>query len=93
MEHLDCRYDPHHPRSVYRQQLYVAMNLPFAYSLCVSEILWLIWSNVYISDEDIADDNTYVCIDKDLGRVSKTPFEMYGKMTSTICSCPYFSTQ
>ena len=40
-------------------KLYVAMNLAFACSLRMGEILGLTWSNVHISDEDIADDNAY----------------------------------
>ena len=36
-------------------KLYVAMNLSFACSLRMGEILGLTWNNVHISDEDIAD--------------------------------------
>ena len=52
-------------------KLYVAMNLSFACSLRMGEILGLTWNNVHISDEDIADDNAYVFIDKELARASK----------------------
>lgn len=38
-------------------KLYVAMNLSFACSLRMGEILGLTWENVHISDEDIAADN------------------------------------
>ena len=48
-------------------KLYVAMNLSFACSLRMGEILGLTWENVHISDEDIAADNAYVYIDK-IGR-------------------------
>ncbi len=41
-------------------KLYVAMNLSFACSLRMGEILGLTWENVHISDEDIAADNAYV---------------------------------
>ena len=60
-------------------KLYVAMNLAFACSLRVGEILGLTWNNVHISDEDIADDNAYVYIDKELTRASKRAIEMLGQ--------------
>ena len=60
-------------------KLYVAMNLAFACSLRMGEILGLTWSNVHISDEDIADDNAYVYIDKELARASKRAIEMLGQ--------------
>lgn len=52
-------------------KLYVAMNLSFACSLRMGEILGLTWSNVHISDEEIAADNAYVYIDKELTRVAR----------------------
>ena len=60
-------------------KLYVAMNLSFACSLRMGEILGLTWSNVHISDEEIADDNAYVYIDKELARASKRAIEMLGQ--------------
>ena len=60
-------------------KLYVAMNLAFACSLRMGEILGLTWSNVHISDEEIADDNAYVYIDKELARASKWAIEMLGQ--------------
>ena len=60
-------------------KLYVAMNLAFACSLRMGEILGLTWSNVHISDEDIADDNAYVYIDKERARASKRAIEMLGQ--------------
>mgnify|MGYP003290328883 CR=1 FL=1 len=51
----------------------------FACSLRMGEILGLTWSNVHISDEDIADDNAYVYIDKELARASKRAIEMLGQ--------------
>ena len=60
-------------------KLYVAMNLAFACSLRMGEILGLTWSNVHISDEDIADDNAYVYIDKELTRASKRAIETLGE--------------
>ena len=59
-------------------KLYVAMNLSFACSLRMGEILGLTWNNVHISDDDIADDNAYVFIDKELARASKRAIEMLG---------------
>ena len=60
-------------------KLYVAMNLSFACSLRMGEILGLTWSNVHISDEEIAADNAYVYIDKELTRASKRAIEMLGQ--------------
>ena len=55
------------------------MNLSFACSLRMGEILGLTWSNVHISDEEIAADNAYVYIDKELTRASKRAIEMLGQ--------------
>ena len=60
-------------------KLYVAMNLSFACSLRMGEILGLTWDNVHISDEDIAADNAYVYIDKELTRASKRAIETLGE--------------
>ena len=60
-------------------KLYVAMNLAFACSLRVGEILGLTWDNVHISEEDIAADNAYVFIDKELTRASKRAIETLGE--------------
>ena len=54
------------------------MNLSFACSLRMGEILGLTWENVHISDEDIAADNAYVYIDKELTRASKRAIETLG---------------
>lgn len=59
-------------------KLYLAMNLSFACSLRIGEILGLTWDNVHISDEDIANDNAYVYIDKELERASKRSLEALG---------------
>lgn len=61
-------------------KLYIAMNLAFACSMRIGEILGLTWSNVHIEDEDIATDNAYVYIDKELVRASKRAIEMIGKL-------------
>ena len=60
-------------------KLYVAMNLSFACSLRMGEILGLTWDNVHISDEDIAADNAFVYVDKELARASKQAIEMLGQ--------------
>jgi integrase len=60
-------------------KLFIAMNLAFACSLRVGEILGLTWDNVHISDEDIAADNAFVYIDKELTRASKRAIEMLGQ--------------
>lgn len=60
-------------------KLYVAMNLSFACSLRMGEILGLTWENVHISDENIAADNAYVYIDKELTRASKRAIETLGE--------------
>ena len=41
----------------------------------MGEILGLTWESVHISDEDIAADNAYVYIDKELTRASKRAIE------------------
>lgn len=56
-------------------KLYIAMNLAFACSLRIGEILGLTWNNVHISDEDIAADDAHIFVDKELTRASKTAIE------------------
>ena len=60
-------------------KLYVAMNLSFACSLRIGEILGLTWKNVHISDEDIAADDAYVYIEQELERASKQAIEVLGE--------------
>ena len=60
-------------------KLYVAMNLAFACSLRIGEILGLTWKNVHIEDENIAADNAYVYIEAELTRASKQAIEMLGE--------------
>lgn len=50
--------------------LYVAMHITFACSLRIGEIAGLTWDNVHIKDKDIAKDDAYVYIDKELQRAS-----------------------
>lgn len=59
--------------------LYIAMNLAFACSLRMGEILGLTWNNVHISDAEIAADNAYIYIDKELTRVSRQALEKIGE--------------
>ena len=51
-------------------RLYISMNLSFACSMRLGEILGLPWHNVHISDEEIAADNAYVIVDRELERAS-----------------------
>lgn len=57
-------------------KLYIAINLAFACSLRIGEILGLTWDNVHIEDKDIANDNAYLYIDKELTRASKAAIEV-----------------
>lgn len=52
-------------------KLYIAMNLAFACSLRLGEIIGLQWDNVHISDADIIADDAHVIIMQELSRVSK----------------------
>lgn len=60
-------------------KLYIAMNLAFACSLRMGEILGLTWDNVHIEDGDIAADDAYIFIDKELSRCSKQALETLGE--------------
>lgn len=60
-------------------KLYIAMNLAFACSLRLGEILGLTWDNVHISDDDIAIDNAYIFVDKELTRASKQAIDAIGE--------------
>ena len=60
-------------------KLYIAMNLAFACSLRMGEILGLTWDNVHVEDADIAADDTYIFIDKELTRCTKQAIEMLGE--------------
>jgi integrase len=71
-------------------KLYVAMNLSFACSLRMGEILGLTWDNVHISDENIAADNAYVYIDKELARASKRAIETLGERDIYYTFTPLF---
>lgn len=60
-------------------KLYIAMNLAFACSLRMGEILGLTWKNVHIGDENIAADNAYIYIEAELTRASKQAIETLGE--------------
>ena len=60
-------------------KLYIAMNLAFACSLRMGEILGLTWKNVHIEDENIEADNAYIYIEAELTRASKQAIEMLGQ--------------
>ena len=57
-------------------KLYIAMNLAFACSLRMGEILGLTWDNVHVEDADIAADDAYIFIDNELTRCTKQAIEM-----------------
>ena len=52
-------------------KLYIAINLAFACSMRMGEITGLTWDCLHIADEDIANDNAYVWIEKELTRVDR----------------------
>lgn len=60
-------------------KLYIAMNLSFACSLRLGEILGLQWKNVHIEDKDIATNNAYIYVEAELERVSKRAIEILGE--------------
>ena len=60
-------------------KLYIAMNLAFACLLRMGEILGLTWDNVHVEDADIAADDAYIFIDKELTRCTKQAIEMLGE--------------
>ena len=60
-------------------RLYVAINLSFACSLRIGEIVGLTWDNIHISDADIASDNAYLCVEKKLVRVREDSLAVLGE--------------
>ena len=60
-------------------KLYIALNLAFACSLRMGEILGLTWDNIHISDDDLSRDDAYVYIDKELERASRRSIETLEK--------------
>ena len=59
-------------------RLYVAMNLSFACSLRIGEVLGLTWDNIHISDADIARDDAYLMVEKELTRVKESTINVLG---------------
>ena len=49
----------------------IAIQLSFACSLRLGEVLGLQWKNVFISDEDIASDNAHIVVEQQLQRLPK----------------------
>ena len=60
-------------------RLYLAMNLAFACSLRMGEILGLTWDNVHITDEDIAADDAWIYVDKEVARATQQAIDAIGE--------------
>ena len=60
-------------------RLYIAMNLSFACSLRIGEVLGLTWDNVHITDDNIANDDAWIYVDKEWERVSKRALSILGE--------------
>lgn len=60
-------------------QLYVAMNLSFACSMRLGEILGLTWNNVHIEPDDIAQDNAWLYVDKEVYRARRESIKVLGE--------------
>lgn len=60
-------------------QLYVAMNLSFACSMRLGEILGLTWNNVHIEPDDIAQDNAWLYVDKEVYRARRESIKTLGE--------------
>lgn len=52
-------------------KLYIAINLAFACSMRIGEILGLQWKYLHITDADIIADDAYLQVEQELSRVSK----------------------
>ena len=55
------------------------MNLSFACSLRVGEVLGLTWDNIHISDADIARDDAHLFVEKELIRVKESTLAILGE--------------
>lgn len=60
-------------------QLTIAIHLAFACSLRIGEALGLKWSDIHISDEDIANNDAHIQVSRELSRVSVDAMEKLGK--------------
>ena len=59
-------------------RLYIAINLAFACSLRMGEITGLTWDCVHISDQEIANDDAHLFVEKELARVSTDAINALG---------------
>lgn len=59
-------------------KLYMAINLAFACSLRFGEITGMTWDCVHITDSDIASDNAFLFVEKELARVSQSSIDVLG---------------
>lgn len=60
-------------------RLYLAINLSFACSLRLGEILGLTWDCVHISEQEIASDGAWIMIQKELTRVNMDAVKQIGE--------------
>ena len=60
-------------------KLFIAINLAFACSLRLGEITGLTWDCVHISDCDIAKDDAYIIVNKELARVDQKAINAIGE--------------
>ena len=65
-------------------RLYVAINLSFAYSLRIGEIVGLTWDNIHISDADIASDNAYILFIQQRNKTVKFEYTKEVSHTSNL---------
>lgn len=59
-------------------RLYLAINLSFACSLRLGEILGLTWDCIHISDQEIASDSAWIMVEKELSRVNMEAVKQIG---------------
>ena len=60
-------------------KLFIAINLAFACSLRMGEITGLTWDCVHITDQDIAKDDAYIIVNKELARVDQKAIAALGE--------------
>lgn len=76
---LDCCRDP---------KLYLAMNISFACSARLGEILGCTWDDVFISEEDIACDNAHIVFHKQLQRANRNALAEIEKKNHILYEFP-----
>lgn len=59
-------------------RLYMAINLAFACSLRFGEITGLTWDCIHVTDSDIAGDDAYLFVEKELARVNQASIDALG---------------